>query len=67
MRRLQIGRWAALAALTVSLMGMGSIPALAEGTQAGVICPHYPVRDCKRQSDRHQWRDERNLVGPGLL
>lgn len=36
MRRLQIGRWAALAALTVSLMGMGSIPALAEGTQAGV-------------------------------
>jgi len=36
MRRLQIGRWAALAALTVSLMGMGSIPVLAEGTQAGV-------------------------------
>lgn len=36
MRRLQIGRWAALAALTVSLMGMGSVPALAEGTQAGV-------------------------------
>lgn len=36
MRRLQIGRWVALAALTVSLMGMGSIPALAEGTQAGV-------------------------------
>ncbi|MDO5408199.1 MAG: DUF5722 domain-containing protein [Eubacteriales bacterium] len=35
MRRLQIGKWAALAVLTALLMGVGSMSALADGTQTG--------------------------------